>query len=178
MSTQQSIRPSIQQPRLGAIVRITGPVIDVSFAGEELPALLSALIIHSDQHNVTIEVLEHLDRHTVRGIAMEPTAGLRRNMTVGGHLRPAHLALADRVTRRAVYRYFRATGDAGVEVALLSLADHLATWRPNLQERRWARRLEVAETLLTHYFERHENFSPVAQVRPPRGRKARSKSPR
>ena len=73
---------SIQQAGLGTIVRITGPVVDVSFAGEELPALLSALIIHNDQHTVTIEVLEHLDRHTVRGIAMEPTAGLRRNMTV------------------------------------------------------------------------------------------------
>jgi len=75
---------------------------------------------------------------------------------VRGHLRPAHLARVERVTRRAVYRYFRATGDAGVEVVLLSLADHLATWGPNLQEQRWARRLEVAETLLTHYFERHE----------------------
>ena len=75
---------------------------------------------------------------------------------VGQHLRPAHLARAERVTRRAVYRYFRATGCAGLDVALLSLADHLATWGPNLQERRWARRLEVAETLLTHYFERRE----------------------
>jgi len=75
---------------------------------------------------------------------------------VRGHLRPAHLARAERITRRAVYRYFRATGDAGVEVVLLSLADHLATWGPNLQERRWARRLEMAEVLLTHYFEHHE----------------------
>jgi hypothetical protein len=55
-----------------------------------------------------------------------------------------------------VYRYFRALGGAGVEVVLLSLADHLATWGPHLRERRWARRLEAAETLLTHYFERHE----------------------
>jgi hypothetical protein len=43
-----------------------------------------------------------------------------------------------------------------VDVVLLSLADHLATWGPNLQERRWARRLEVAETLLAHCFERYE----------------------
>ncbi len=70
------------QPRIGTIVRITGPVVDVSFAGDELPALLSALIVHNSQHNVTIEILEHLDRHTVRGIAMAATAGLRRNMTV------------------------------------------------------------------------------------------------
>jgi len=72
----------MQQPRLGTIVRIIGPVVDISFAGEELPALLSALIVRNSKHNVTIEVLEHLDRHTVRGIAMESTAGLRRYMAV------------------------------------------------------------------------------------------------
>jgi putative nucleotidyltransferase with HDIG domain len=77
-------------------------------------------------------------------------------VTVGQHLRPAHLAQSQPITRRAVYRYFRATSCAGVDVVLLSLADHLATWGPNLQEQRWARRLETAETLLTHYFERYE----------------------
>lgn len=80
----------------------------------------------------------------------------RMRVLVGQHLRPAHLARAERVTRRAVYRYFRATGCAGVDVVLLCLADHLATWGPDLQDHRWARRLEVAETLLTHCFERYE----------------------
>ncbi|MEA3340749.1 MAG: HD domain-containing protein [Chloroflexota bacterium] len=75
---------------------------------------------------------------------------------VGQHLRPAHLSRADKVTRRAVYRYFRATSCAGVDVVLLSLADHLATYGPNLQEQRWTRRLMVAETLLHHCFERYE----------------------
>ncbi len=72
------------------------------------------------------------------------------------HLRPAHLSREVTVTRRAIYRYFRDTQDAGVEVVLLSLADHLATWGPNLQDDRWVRRLEVAELLLHHYFERRE----------------------
>jgi putative nucleotidyltransferase with HDIG domain len=80
----------------------------------------------------------------------------RIRTTVGQHLRPGHLARAEEVTRRAVYRYFRATACGGVDVVLLNLADHLATWGPNLQEARWARRLEVAETLLIHYFERYE----------------------
>ncbi len=80
----------------------------------------------------------------------------RIHTIVEGHLRPPHLARANKVTRRAIYRYFRATGDAGVEIVLLSLADHLATWGSNLQEQRWARRLEVAELLLSHYFERRE----------------------
>ncbi len=81
----------------------------------------------------------------------------RVRTVVRAHLRPGHLArVQGPVTRRAVYRFFRATGDAGVEVMLLSLADHLATWGPNLEADRWARRLEVAEVLLSHYFERHE----------------------
>jgi putative nucleotidyltransferase with HDIG domain len=75
---------------------------------------------------------------------------------IGQHLRPAHLARAEKVTRRAVYRFFRATACGGVDVVLLSLADRLATDGSNLREDRWARRLAVAETLLTHWFERYE----------------------
>lgn len=77
-----NLEQGTHQPRPGTIVRIIGPVVDVSFEGDELPALLSALVVRNDQHIVPVEVLEHLDRHTVRGIAMESTAGLRRNMTV------------------------------------------------------------------------------------------------
>lgn len=75
---------------------------------------------------------------------------------VEAHLRPAHLARAEKITRRAIYRYFRDTGAAGVGTVLLSIADHLSSWGPNLQEQRWARRLDMAELLMHHYFERHE----------------------
>lgn len=85
----------------------------------------------------------------------------RIHVIIGQHLRPAHLARAERLTRRAVYRYFRATGCAGVDVALLSLADHLSTYGPHLQNDRWERRLSVVEQLLTHCFERyHETIKP------------------
>jgi len=81
----------------------------------------------------------------------------RVRRVVNAHLRPAHLArVQGPVTTRAVYRFFRTTGSAGVEVVLLGLGDHLATWGPNLQADRWARRLEVAERLLSHYFEEHD----------------------
>ena len=89
----------------------------------------------------------------------------RMRTIVGQHLRPAHLSRTEKVTRRAVYRYFRATSCAGVDVMLLSLADHLATYGPNIQEQRWARRLKVAEILLHHYFERRaETVSPPPLV--------------
>jgi poly(A) polymerase/tRNA nucleotidyltransferase (CCA-adding enzyme) len=76
---------------------------------------------------------------------------------IRAHLRPAHLARVEGpVTRRAVYRFFQDAGSAGIEVVLLSLADHLSTWGPNLVPERWARRLEVAELLLSYYFEQYE----------------------
>jgi putative nucleotidyltransferase with HDIG domain len=72
------------------------------------------------------------------------------------HLRPGNLARGERVTRRAIYRYFRDTGDAGVDTALLSLADYLATWGPDLREGGWTNLLDVVELLLYHYFEEPE----------------------
>jgi putative nucleotidyltransferase with HDIG domain len=84
---------------------------------------------------------------------------------VGQHMRPSHLSRAEKVTRRAVYRFFRATACGGVDVMLLSVADHLATYGPTLREERWAQRLEVAETLLTHWFEQyHETVEPPSLV--------------
>jgi putative nucleotidyltransferase with HDIG domain len=43
------------------------------------------------------------------------------------HLRPLGLTWGGVPSKRAIHRFFRDTGDAGVEVALLSLADNRAT---------------------------------------------------
>jgi putative nucleotidyltransferase with HDIG domain len=101
----------------------------------------------------------------LRKLRFSRAAVQRVGVTVRGHLRPAHLARGEKLTRRAIYRYFRDAGDAGVDTLLLSLADHLATWGPNLREERWMRRLEVAELLLHHYFERRaETLAPELPV--------------
>jgi tRNA nucleotidyltransferase/poly(A) polymerase len=60
------------------------------------------------------------------------------------------------ITRRAVYRFFRDTQPAGVDVALHMLADHLATHGPDLDRERWRLRVEMARTLLEEYFARKE----------------------
>lgn len=76
---------------------------------------------------------------------------------VRAHLRPSQIAEAPGgVTGRAAYRFFRATGDAGVEVVLLALADHLALWGPNLQPERWARRRAATHALLEYFFHRSQ----------------------
>jgi len=60
------------------------------------------------------------------------------------------------ITRRAVYRFFRDTGDAGVDTLLLYLADHLATWGPNLRMAPWRRRVEFVASMLADYYERRQ----------------------
>lgn len=79
---------------------------------------------------------------------------------VAHHLRPGHLARSKGPTRRAIYRFFKSTGDAGVEVGLLSLADTLATWGPTLANRTWSRGLSVVSTLLSAYFKGDESVTP------------------
>jgi putative nucleotidyltransferase with HDIG domain len=76
------------------------------------------------------------------------------------HLRPLHLTQAKGPTRRAIYRFFKATGDAGVEVGLLALADMLATWGPELPSQRWLCLLDVVVTLLSAYLDRSGTVTP------------------
>ncbi len=82
--------PSNTQEHTGSIVRLIGPVIDVRFDDRKLPRLLTALTIPMDDRVITVEVLEHLDEKTVRGVAMESAEGLRREMVVydtGGQIK-------------------------------------------------------------------------------------------
>ncbi len=80
---------------------------------------------------------------------------------VSGHMRPHHLAAAGQPSRRAVYRYYRALGAAGVDTALLSLADLRATGGPEQSQAGWQRHLDLVVRLLDDYFNR-----PQEVVRP------------
>jgi tRNA nucleotidyltransferase/poly(A) polymerase len=65
-------------------------------------------------------------------------------------------------SRRAIYRFFRDSGPAGVDVILLSLADLRATYGPNLPQEQWAACLDVSRILLENWWER-----PQEVVTPP-----------
>lgn len=66
-------------------------------------------------------------------------------------------------SRRAIYRFFRESGSAGVELVLLGLADLRATQGPNLTQKTWTAALDVARSLLENYFEK-----PQETIAPPR----------
>jgi poly(A) polymerase len=82
------------------------------------------------------------------------------------HMRPLWLAQSgDAPTRRAIYRYFRDTGAAGVDICLLSLADTLATYGTELPQTLWAHQLEITRTLLEAWWEQaEEKIAPPALI--------------
>src|SRR5437867_5959776 len=63
---------------------------------------------------------------------------------VKAHLRPVQMAQQGPPSNRAIYRFFRDTGGAGIETLFLSLADHLATVGPGVNKEGW--RTHVAMT--------------------------------
>jgi poly(A) polymerase len=90
----------------------------------------------------------------------------RVRLDVAHHMRLQQLADAtEGVTRRAAYRFFRDVGEAGVDVLLLALADHIATYGPDVQRERWGRRIKAAGKLLAEYWARlAENVAPPPLV--------------
>jgi hypothetical protein len=83
------------------------------------------------------------------------------SQVVRNHMRPLLLQSGGPVTRRAVFRFFRATGPSGVAVCLFFLADTLATYGPELPAETWQSAVETAHALFEGYFER-----PLEMIRP------------
>ncbi|NOX61262.1 MAG: HD domain-containing protein [Chloroflexi bacterium] len=75
--------------------------------------------------------------------------------TCRGHMRPIHLSRGPRPpTRRSLYRFYRDLGDAAVGVILMHLADHLATYGPDLSAETFAVQVDFARSLLAPAFDR------------------------
>jgi poly(A) polymerase len=69
------------------------------------------------------------------------------------HLRPVQMSHDGLPTRRAIYRYFRDTGEAGIDILFLSLADHLATRGPHLDLAEWRKHAQMVEYVLSQRFQ-------------------------
>ena len=56
----------------GTVIQIMGPVLDIRFPDNQLPALLSAIHIPCGDRMITAEVAQHIGDNVVRCIAMSP----------------------------------------------------------------------------------------------------------
>jgi tRNA nucleotidyltransferase/poly(A) polymerase len=89
----------------------------------------------------------------------------RIEVTIAHHMRPSQLAKAPPISRRNIYRYFRDCGPAGIDIALLSLADLVGKVVPPVPQDRWRLRLSGVRQLLEAYFEhRAEQLEPSPLV--------------
>jgi tRNA nucleotidyltransferase/poly(A) polymerase len=66
-------------------------------------------------------------------------------------------------SRKAIYRFFRDSGKAGIDLVLLALADLRATRAHSLTIETWTVYLDIARILLENYFEKPEEV-----ISPPR----------
>ena len=65
---------------IGEVVQVTGPVLDIKFKPDELPALLNAIEIETQGRKLIAEVAQQIGDNTVRCIAMNSTDGMVRGL--------------------------------------------------------------------------------------------------
>lgn len=79
------------------------------------------------------------------------------------HLQPFLISKdSQQPSRKAIYRFFRETREAGVDICLLSLADLWATYGMALPSEVWSKHLNVVRVLLEAWWEHpEESISPL-----------------
>jgi putative nucleotidyltransferase with HDIG domain len=85
---------------------------------------------------------------------------IRHHMRVHAHT--SRKEAAQEISRRAIYRFFRDAGEAGIDLILLALADTRATYDHTLTQEHWAASLDVSRILLEAWYEKADEI-----VKPP-----------
>jgi F-type H+-transporting ATPase subunit beta len=86
--TTESKKKKEKSEKVGRVVQVIGPVVDVEFKGIELPEIYNALRITSEGFDtpspvdIIVEAEQHLGEDKVRCVSMHPTDGLARGMKV------------------------------------------------------------------------------------------------
>ncbi|NNK57400.1 MAG: F0F1 ATP synthase subunit beta [Desulfofustis sp.] len=75
----------MSEQRIGKVLQVIGPVVDVEFDAGNLPNIMSALMISNpaisdEADNLVVEVAQHLGDNVCRCVAMDQTDGLVRGM--------------------------------------------------------------------------------------------------
>lgn len=79
------------------------------------------------------------------------------------HMRP-HWLHGQSLSARAIYRFWRATGETGVDVCLLALADYLGTYGVTLDTQAWIDYVSTIQTLLNRYYTRRDTLIDPPQL--------------
>ncbi|MBM6838985.1 F0F1 ATP synthase subunit beta, partial [Clostridium saudiense] len=68
------------EKKVGKVVQVIGPVVDIKFDSDSLPNINNKIEIEIEKEKLVTEVEQHIGDDIVRTIAMESTEGLKRGM--------------------------------------------------------------------------------------------------
>lgn len=88
-----------------------------------------------------------------RALRLSKQEVARLRTIVRQHTRPHRLDHEGPPSRRAIYRFWRDCGMAGVDVCLLALADYLALAGPTLSTDKWSHFLQTIGALLENHYQ-------------------------
>ncbi|MBW6438944.1 F0F1 ATP synthase subunit beta [Actinoplanes hulinensis] len=98
--------PTKAETAVGRVVRVIGPVVDVEFPRDAMPAIFNALHVEvtlsGGTKKLTMEVAQHLGDNLLRAISMQPTDGLIRGAEVSDTGAPISVPVGD-VTKGHVF---------------------------------------------------------------------------
>ena len=131
----------------GRVLQVIGPVVDVEFAGSDLPEITTALTvtnpaIDNRPENLVIEVAQHLGERAVRCVAMDTTEGLVRGMTVKNTGAPIQMP----VGREVLGRILNVVGQPVDEQGPVNAKKFLPIHRPSPKFVDQAVKVEMFET--------------------------------
>jgi tRNA nucleotidyltransferase/poly(A) polymerase len=99
-----------------------------------------------------------MTEHRARELRLSNKEILRLGQILRCQEEPIALEGSTPISPREIYRYFRKTGEAGIEVIILYMADFLGTYLPPPPQNAWQTRVEVARTLLEAYFHQYDQY--------------------
>lgn len=133
----------MSQTATGTITRIIGPVVDVEFAAQELPAIYNALkLTREDGTVLTFEVEQQLSQTVVRCIALGSTDGLSRGISVTDTGAPISVPVGD----ATLGRIFNVVGEPIDEKGEVKVTETSPIHKPAPKLKNLETRAEMLET--------------------------------
>jgi F-type H+-transporting ATPase subunit beta len=108
------------QMSTGYVTQIIGPVIDIRFPQEELPAIHEAVKVKNDDKTVMVEVMQHRGEGVVRCVSFAPTEGMIRGAEALATGAPVTVPVGEKVKGRI----FNVLGEPIDEAGPVIAADH------------------------------------------------------
>jgi len=132
----------MSEKHIGEVVQVTGPVLDIRFGHDELPALLNAIEIDNKGVKLTAEVAQQVGDNTVRCIAMNSTDGLVRGTKAVDTGAPITVPVGE----KCLGRVFNLLGDPVDNIPAPDVEERWSIHRPAPSYEEQAASTEILET--------------------------------